>query len=151
MANLDPYDEFPLDGGGRAAAVLFGVTLDTSGHGQTDTYVPILVTADGKIVTTTSTTPTASAGFYSGWQRTGATWATPVAICNTSLSISGVQIQSDIRNVGNLFVGGADVNAREFMGRELAPGDVIGLDAQNINLVYIDGLSNQRVLYVATK
>lgn len=139
---------FPLDGNGNPVAVLYGIIPDANVPGMTDTYYPVSVSALGQL--SVSTLGGSNSRILSGNQTVNATWNDPKALTSTSTSCTGVTIQADARNEGSVWVGGSDVNASTYTGRELWPGDSVGFDINNLNVIYIDGMTNARVFYVAT-
>lgn len=148
MTLPNTFNLFPHDGNGHPVAVLYDIIPDTRTPGLTDTYYPATVTASGAI--SVSTQGSSNTRILNGSQRTSASWGSAVALTPSSTPCTYVSIQADVRNEGNVFVGGSNVNASTFSGRELWPGDVITFHINDLANVYIDGLSQQRVLYLAT-
>lgn len=83
---------------------------------------------------------------YNG-QTTVAAAGTQVVLAS-STTVKWVILKAKATNTGNIFVG--DSNVDSSTGYILTPGEAIGLDINNLNLVYIDSAVNgEGVSYIA--
>lgn len=93
-----------------------------------------VINTDGSIPVSQST-PSALVSFIT----TVTTAGTRVQLASNSIT-AGV-LQAPSTNAGNVYIGGSTVSATVF-GSELQPGQSIGVNISNTNLIYIDSATN---------
>ena len=87
---------------------------------------------------------------FNGSARTASSGqGNPQPIVATSTPVKSVIIQADSRNIGPVTIGGPTTNASTFSGTEFNPGDSATLAINDLAAVFIDGLSQQRIMYTA--
>lgn len=80
--------------------------------------------------------------------QTSVTTAGTRVVLGASTTVKWVIVKAKATNTGNIFVGNATVTSTN--GYILVPGEAIGLDINNLNLVYIDSAVNlEGVSYIA--